>query len=121
METIQTKPGVTIGFLRPPAMPDETETNYRKCLYVNNTMLHVYYIGKLSEITEDQAKELVDLGKIEIDYKGEKRHADLDEVYAMDKFMGKNPGERYKLQLKVVAESVGIKEKDFDQYLVIKL
>lgn len=121
MITIETKPGITLGFYKPPVMPTETETIDRKCLYINNTILHVYYIGKISEVREDQAKKLVSLGKMPLVIEGANGYIDLDEKYEMDKFMGNIPGDQYKFQLKVVAQSVGIEEKDFDQYLVIKL
>lgn len=120
METIETKPGVIIGFLKPPIMPVETETRERKCLYVNNTILHVFYIGKLSEITEEQAKELVTVAVDDLCFKynfktfeewTEVRENGLEQIECFT----------YRKKLHSAALSLGIKEKDFDQYLVIKL
>jgi hypothetical protein len=118
MKTIETKPGVTIGFLRPPAMPTEVETNYRKYLYVNNTILHVYYIAKLSEIKEDQAQGLAEPVAASVDGKYY-----MDYTYSKEDFQNKVKFKKLNAVecIKSAALLHGIPEKEFDQYLVILL
>lgn len=126
MITIETKPGVTIGFYKPPVLPymEEFNKDSRKCIYVNNMILHVFFINKLSEITEDQAKELVEIIN--------KDPLPTYKAYNHKGYMALSPtyynGDtgiisllRAKQSIETAALSVGIEEKDFDQYLVIKL
>ena len=128
MLTIKTKPDYTLGFIKyteikmHPSLPDGL-------YYYESQLEGGKDIGKLSEITEEQAKELVDLGKMYFkittpecyDGKKQKLYVDLNELHEFDKFNGKPVGEAYKLKLKDAALSVGIEEKDFDKYLVVKL
>lgn len=73
-------------------------------------------IGKLSEITEEQARKLVD-------YDRYGRHGDQFRDYIECDWNTKRP---YKWDTAIysihsAAQSVGIEEKDFDKCLVIKL
>jgi hypothetical protein len=131
MKTVQTKPDCTLGFIKmKPAHTGnaDLESSVIKDVKIDIGLLTKSNkaptpIGILSEITEEQAEELVDGVKREDSeeiaywycYNPEKanRHSDkktLIPVYhkAMD-------------SLKSAAESAGIEEKDFDKYLVIKL
>jgi hypothetical protein len=123
MMTIKTKPDCTLGFVRfgkdkPETEPAITIIGYptgKRIAKIGNSETEYEPINLLSDISEEQARELVDLGKFEIidPRNGEKMWADLNEVYNFDKF--------YKSKLKEHALSVGIEEKDFDKYLIIKL
>lgn len=121
MKTIETKPGVTIGFWRPPmpdAMPSKEASNHRKCIYINNEILHVFCISRLSEITEDQAKELTDPVAASIDGKYY-----MDYTYSKEDFHNNVKFKKLNAVecLKSAALLHGIPETDFDQYLVILL
>lgn len=119
METIETKPGVTLGFYKPPVMPSKEEytSDMRKCIYINNKILHVIFIDKLSEITEDQAWDLVGYTPLEMPHPHTGEPTKLRAFY--NYIGGHSDGPAHSLQ--TAALSVGIEEKDFDQYLVIKL
>jgi hypothetical protein len=85
MKTIQTKPDCTLGFL-PTSFEGELQAKE--------------IIGKLSEISEDQARELMEV---------DKGHIGFGRIC------------NYLYGLKESAKAVGIEEKDFDKYLVVKL
>jgi hypothetical protein len=128
MKTIETKPGVTLGFVKwdwhpaPTKVLVEGETDPRSIIYdgkslnpykadeVGQTSSQNNYkvIGKLSEITEEQAKELVEMTIDDAQY----REVEKD---------GSVINRDHKYKLRKQAKSVGIEEKDFDKYLVIKL
>ena len=114
MKTIETKPGVTLGFFTQHAGEDD--------------ILRIpkgsgQYIGKLSEITEEQARELVE--------EGHHFYGSLYKIYYSENSgvlqpYHMNDGEPAWFSnainsLQSAAEEVGIKEEEFDQYLVIKL
>jgi hypothetical protein len=107
MKTIQTKPDCTLGFVRfgkdkPEAEP--TVTLYGNSLEgwrkakISNTEYEA--INLLSEITEEQAKELMEV---------DKGHIGFGRIC------------NYLYGLKESAKAVGILETDFDKYLVVKL
>lgn len=113
MKTIETKPGVTIGFV------DSEEFDI--------TMHGDYVIGRLSEITEEQAKELVASTKwhfpeehtVWFNYTESAEQPNPVSGQLRQKW---NVGLSNAVDsLKTAAISVGIEEKDFDKYLVIKL
>jgi hypothetical protein len=117
MKTIETKPGVTLGFKESDRHRSVTEFILdNNCLIKNKDI-----IGRLSEITEEQAKELVSLGVMGIEAEGKVYNADMNEWYDMKEFMGDRLGDLYKQKLIQTAESLGIKESEFENYLVIKL
>lgn len=116
MLTIETKPGVTLHFLQ---CPDGYE--HIALVVPEGSRFGWKGIGRLSEITEEQAKELVDGDKYVY-----KTYGDLPECaqYGTQDLKG---GGVKKFALYAVdslgsaAIGLGIKEEDFDQYLVIKL
>lgn len=118
MKTIQTKPGVTLGFVKIPEHLLRKNSPYAniQCLQVNKnkkTAIDLDVIGILSEITEEQVQELCGLGTLNITYEGEYRHL----VFNPWNFIE----DSCIYILHAAVKSVGIEEKDFDQYLVIKL
>jgi hypothetical protein len=92
MKTIQTKSDCTLGFV-------EDSGPIKEIQKVRDILSKHLFIGKLSEITEEQAKEL---------------------VYGHPEDYEKSP-EYGKSGLNKLALSVGILETDFDKYLVVKL
>ena len=122
MLTIKTKPDYTLGFIKyteikmHPSLPDGL-------YYYESQLEGGKDIGKLSEITEEQARELVEeghhfYGSLYKIYYSE--NSGLLQPYHM------NDGEPAWFSnainsLQSAAEEVGIKEEEFDQYLVIKL
>ncbi len=123
MKTVQTKPDCTLGFVKDSGPIQEINS-------VKEIFSKYPLIGKLSEITEEQARELV-----------EKQHYVGDGIEPMYKmYYTKESGllQPYHYieqddeiimggfslaisSLKSAAEEVGIEEKDFGNYLVIKL
>jgi hypothetical protein len=131
MKTVQTKPDCTLGFVEVEpewfnfktrfdgswwlygsnkSIPDnnpfsEVETfedEYVYTLLVEKVkeFKQISVIGKLSEITEEQARELMEV---------DKEHIGFGRIC------------NYLYGLKESAKAVGIEEKDFDKYLVVKL
>jgi hypothetical protein len=132
MKTIQTKPDCTLGFL-----PWEKGKSTKGLLILHDNFLYSRkYIGQLSEITEEQARELVEaiLWKESISITSrtspETKRTFLYKKYGNLPFIAPyhadmEGGEIHPLiaihSLQSAALSVGIEEKDFDKYLVIKL
>jgi hypothetical protein len=109
MKTIETKPGVTLGFKESDRHRSVTEFILdNNCLIKNKDI-----IGRLSEITEEQAKELV-LHPEDVLH-GNEWHP-LYKDYTSSIFKSLAIGSLYS-----AAESLGIKESEFEKYLVIKL
>jgi hypothetical protein len=149
MKTIQTKPDCTLGFVELPVAPkkwnEETiELYLNACKEFTKTSLTEEMlglkkapelIGKLSEITEEQAKELVyfdekwiywinkenkllssESNPANITYLPLTKMKDiLNDVYYQIH------NDNLRALKKLIIEVVGIKEEEFDKYLVIKL
>jgi HEPN domain-containing protein len=103
MKTIQTKPDTTLMF---GEIPDGVSIDKI------TEMVGVFgqVIGKLSEITEEQARELVN-------QTGEDQYRRYWYSHPLQNIFTNIAVE----SLESAALSVGIKEEDFDKYLVIKL
>jgi hypothetical protein len=110
MKTIKTKPGVTLGFVESDhirfytVFPEGASRDWNPPKIIN----------QLSEITEEQAKELVNVV--------EWYYFDIYQDY-MEDHMKKRP-HKYDYavdSIKSAAESLGIKPEEFDQYLVVKI
>ncbi len=105
MLTIKTKPDCTLGFLPYPEGGTAGLLVKHEGIIMKREI-----IGKLSEITEEQARELV-------------------EESGLDRGGFKNPSFRQQKCFSMLAKdalefwalSVGIEEKSFDKYLVVKL
>jgi hypothetical protein len=102
LKTIETKPGVTLKFIACPRGYEKTAYTYPEGM---DPLRKWEPIGRLSEITEEQAKELVE--------EKEGFYKNYSEPFCV--CVGPDGS------LNSVALSLGIKESDFDQYLVIKL
>jgi hypothetical protein len=117
MKTIQTKPDCTLQFIECPR-------GYEKTVYTHPEGVKKWKpIGRLSDITEEQARELVE-GTTEglithKNYCPSSRHRCSPIYYNADE--GEIKFLRAIHSLQSAALSVGIEEKDFDKYLVIKL
>jgi hypothetical protein len=99
MKTIQTKPDCTLGFVEEALV--KTNGDLLAYLWERVNFLHSYkLLGKLSEITEEQARELMEV---------DKGHIGFGRIC------------NYLYGLKESAKAVGIEEKDFGSYLVVKL
>jgi hypothetical protein len=101
MKTIETKPGVTLGFVLArdinfyTVFPEGANADWKP----------PKVISKLSEITEEQAKELIPNTIPQFMDAGVIRNWKYDPLNA----------------LKEGVKSVGIEEKDFGNYLVVRL
>jgi hypothetical protein len=117
MKNIKTKEGVDLAFINIKDIPIKVNVPNS-----SNEITHPVNLGKLSEITEEQAKELVECTTSEND-------ATMDGK-AVTSFLLYNHRRTKDSSVVTInpikalfsaALSVGIEEKDFDQYLVIKL
>jgi hypothetical protein len=112
MKTVQTKPDCTLGFVEETLV--KTNGDLLTYLWEKVSFLHSYkLLGKLSEITEEQAEELVDS---KMKYPGCMHYRMYYEFLGNDFNLI-----RAIYSLRSAALSVGIPETDFDKYLVIKL
>jgi hypothetical protein len=123
MKTIQTKPDCTLGFYKIVEGKNKYFPNSTAIRAIGDSNLteKSIYIGNLSEITEEQARELV--GGMECIYETYGKLSPWAEYGTEDQ---KGGGKKYFAihavdSLQSAALSVGIEEKDFDKYLVIKL
>jgi hypothetical protein len=107
MKTIQTKPDCTLGFIPAPKLEAGGWITSHDAMLDEKITL----IGKLSEITEEQARELLD-SFLHGGFVVYKDYIDPTNSYFNASVLS---------SLKSAALSVGIEEKDFDKYLVIKL
>jgi hypothetical protein len=108
MKTIETKPGVTLGFI---ACPEGYEN--LSLIVPKGSRFGWKQIGKLSEITEEQAKELV-LHPEDV------KHGDTWYPLYKD-YTGLVLTRSPIRSLCSAAGFTGIEEKDYENYLVIKL
>jgi hypothetical protein len=122
MLTIETKPGVKIGFVK-KSYSDGGRDFYHTATGGNVKEL----IGKLSEITEDQAKELVEAQSFgggtmyKMYYTKESgllqpyHYVETEEEIQIGGFSSAIHS------LQSAAEEAGVKESEYNQYLIIKL
>lgn len=124
MKTIQTKPDCTLGFVLAPntknILGHKTGDKYRALWDGVNYSEGIL----LSEITEEQAKELVEETNIGISIQEPPfPYPPQESITTYPLYNGPNwavAGSAI-TSLKSAALSVGIEEKDFDKYLVVKL
>lgn len=119
MLTIKTKPDCTLGFvpmdikfspITPESYDGEKVNPYHidEVFIINTDKSKI--IGKLSEITEEQARELVKSSNLK--NQGIAYHIDpLENIYSRTALIA----------IQAAVLSVGIEEKDFDKYVVVKL
>jgi hypothetical protein len=111
MKTIETKPGVTLGFVKmewQPVEPNHYVGRSVSAYFQDEASIapeykHYPIIGLLSEITEEQAKELMPEVKVFV-----------PDAKDWKEYTGKE-------LLKMATDSVNIKPEEFNQYLLVKL
>jgi hypothetical protein len=127
MLTIETKPGVTVEFWKlKEEIPENWLTTLGNTVYRGSKKNGVI-IGKLSEITEDQAKELVEAQSFgggimyKMYYTKESgllqpyHYVETEEEIQIGGFSSAIHS------LQSAAEEAGVKESEYNQYLIIKL
>jgi hypothetical protein len=122
MKTIQTKPDCTLGFAKSDKSTNELNNDVliygTACATVDTnpyTLLELVeskkVVGWLSEVSEEQAKELLESSLVN-GFCCYKNYMDSTNWYF---------GASVLMSLQSAALSVGIEEKDFDKYLIVKL